>query len=240
MAIPAVSLPKLKRDWTGRYVRLRVSLRTHGGTVFAAGEVLVVLGYYRGLELRTPGPDVEEHWRWISRVPCADVELLPTDYQPAIAPVAEARPAARRLLILACSARKQPTPAPALLLYDGPLYRILRGAWRDGAAEVAVWILSAEHGLIPAGRELTPYDRRMTTGRARVLAPQVRQVLDDVAGQGPYAECYVELGRDYLPALPGEEELRAILGCPVQYGQGSIGRRGGALKAWLRQGEGSG
>lgn len=140
-----------------------------------------------------------------------------------------------RLLILACSARKKAGPAPAVQLYDGHLYRVLRAALRAGA-EVEVWILSAEHGLIPADRTLDVYDRRMTAGRARELAPQVRQVLDDVARQGPYQECYVELGRDYLPALPAEEELRALLGCPVRYGQGAIGVRGQALKRWLGQG----
>lgn len=142
-----------------------------------------------------------------------------------------------RLLILACSASKAAHAAPAIELYQGPLYRILRGAWRDGA-EVAVWILSAAHGLIPGDRVLQPYDRRLTASRARHLAPQVRQVLqDDVARQGPYAEAYIELGRDYQAALPAEAELRALLGCAVRYGEGAIGKRGQALKAWLRQGQ---
>lgn len=83
MTTPAVPLPRLKRDWIGRYVRLRQPLRTRGGTVFATGEVLLVIDYYRGLELRTPGPDAAGSWRWITRVDLAKVELLPVDYQPA-------------------------------------------------------------------------------------------------------------------------------------------------------------
>jgi hypothetical protein len=43
--------PKLKRDWTGRLVRLNVTIRNNGGDVFRKGSVMIVNDYYRGLKL---------------------------------------------------------------------------------------------------------------------------------------------------------------------------------------------
>ncbi len=141
----------------------------------------------------------------------------------------------KRLLILACSSSKLDQPAPALLLYQGPLFLVTR-KWFAAAGPLKVLILSAKHGLIDAQQKLAPYDQRMDHRRARELAPQVLAMLGDVGKQhGPFDECYVELGRDYQAALPPREELARILGCPrVIYDQGAIGLRCQALKAWLR------
>jgi hypothetical protein len=59
----------------------------------------------------------------------------------------------RRLLILACSQRKNPARGklPAIDRYDGPAFRVLRKYSRDSAANLpTVLILSAKHGLIAA------------------------------------------------------------------------------------------
>lgn len=84
-----VQLPKLKRDWIGRYVRLRRQMENGWGGVFEAGEVVRVSGYYRGLELEAihECPHCRRRGRdRISRVSCAAVELLPADYRPASSP----------------------------------------------------------------------------------------------------------------------------------------------------------
>ena len=143
-----------------------------------------------------------------------------------------------RLLILSCSRRKLDRPAPALELYDGPLFRVVRKAMRDGVGpgDVAVYILSARYGLIPARRVIEPYDRRMTPARARELEPRVFRVLAYIAHGGRFDEVYIEVGQDYLPALPGEEVLWFFFGCPVRYGRGTIGKRARALKEWLYAG----
>jgi len=141
------------------------------------------------------------------------------------------RQARSRLLILACSGRKRPVPGPALELYDGVLWRVLRRAQREGAAPVRVLALSAKYGLVPAEQVLEPYELRMTSTRALELAPTVRQRL---ASYGPVTEVYVEVGHDYLPALPPAAGLALLLhASTVRYGQGPIGVRGHLLKAWL-------
>jgi hypothetical protein len=143
-----------------------------------------------------------------------------------------------RLLILACSARKQPFPGPAIEVYDGPLYRILRKAQRTCNIRATVYLLSAQYGLIPAAQPIVPYDRRMTRERARVLRDQVSGVLSHLAARHTFAEIYLELGQAYRPALPPDVTLTATFGCLVQGGQGGIGQRGAALKTWLRRYEG--
>ena len=65
----------------------------------------------------------------------------------------------RRLLILACSQRKQAScePLPAIDRYNGPLFLVLRRFMREcprQARLLDVYILSAAYGLIPVG--LTP------------------------------------------------------------------------------------
>lgn len=82
-----VALPRLKRDWIGRYVRLRQDHETNGGAIFEAGTVMHVEGYYRGLSLDAVRacPQCRLKYRhYITRVACADVELLPADFVPPV------------------------------------------------------------------------------------------------------------------------------------------------------------
>ncbi len=61
-----------------------------------------------------------------------------------------------------CSAnRKAPHPAPALELYRSEFFRLGRSfAWQFEPE--AIYILSAEHGLVHADRELLPYPMTMS------------------------------------------------------------------------------
>lgn len=82
-----VEKPKLKRDWVGRYVRLRITLETRGGIIFDKGEVMKVCKYYRGLGLRSLY--CCEHCRRKTRqditgIPIHEVEILAKDFKPEI------------------------------------------------------------------------------------------------------------------------------------------------------------
>lgn len=94
--------PKRKGDWVGRYVRLRHDLETKGGTLFQAGDVLVVTRSFGGLWLSAPVACPlcrQSYRRSIKQVPEADVELLPAGYVPDLVKVypAAAEPAAQIL-----------------------------------------------------------------------------------------------------------------------------------------------
>lgn len=75
--------PKLKRDWIGRFVRLRKPMETAAGVFFEAGEVMEVYKYYRGLGLRTTCCCSECSRRYrdrIDKVAIEDVLLLLEDH----------------------------------------------------------------------------------------------------------------------------------------------------------------
>jgi hypothetical protein len=79
-------------------------------------------------------------------------------------------PARSRLLILSCSARKDPNPEriPAIQRYDGPLWQTLRTVDPDGKlAQVA--FLSAHYGFRVATTQIERYDAIMTPERAKEM-----------------------------------------------------------------------
>lgn len=65
----------------------------------------------------------------------------------------------RPVLIVACSQRKTNRPGPAIQVYDGQLFRILRKYRPD----VDLFVLSAKYGLIEATQEIEPYDQRLSS-----------------------------------------------------------------------------
>lgn len=138
-----------------------------------------------------------------------------------------------RLLILSCSATKADHPDRAIDLYDGPSFRTLR-AWQRGASdaerqELAVWILSAEHGLIPWDEWIEPYDRRMTRERAVVVREDVEMTLAWLVPELAPAEVFLMLGETYLGAVP----LEAFGSANVIRARGGIGEKLGELRCWL-------
>src|SRR3954470_6352658 len=82
----------------------------------------------------------------------------------------------RRLLILACSQRKNPAAGllPAIDRYDGPAFRVLRKFLGEGPADPpVVLILSAKYGLIEAAQAIPDYDCCMSAALAKQLHPRV-------------------------------------------------------------------
>jgi hypothetical protein len=80
-----VKKPRLKRDWEGRYVRLKRKMETKGGDVFEAGEVMRVDRNYGGLHLSAVRHCSECKKRYrghLRKVQERDVMLLPEDYRP--------------------------------------------------------------------------------------------------------------------------------------------------------------
>ncbi len=133
----------------------------------------------------------------------------------------------KSLLILSCSQRKRDDPAelPAIERYDGPTFRTLRKARREGywPHNLEVLILSAEFGLIEAETPIPWYDRLMDRKRAIELRPPVSQAL---AGRLEGCRIFVHLGSIYrlaLPDLPPE----------TIYATGAPGQRAAQIKTWL-------
>lgn len=141
----------------------------------------------------------------------------------------------QRLLILSCSKSKSLTrgSAPAINLYDGPAFRVLRRFMSTSGAPAALEtvILSAKHGFISPTTKLKVYDQRMQPSLAPPSATLQRQLAALTTGKS-YSEVFVNLGSDYLSRLP---DLKTILdGRPtVLVAQGRIGEKLHRMKEWL-------
>lgn len=99
---PVVEVPKLKRDWAGRYVRIRRRFNTWNGKVFETGEIVKVDRNYGGLHVRRQRRCVVCQAATIDAavVPESYVELLPVEYQPQWSGVVVLNPYRRDMLTL--------------------------------------------------------------------------------------------------------------------------------------------
>jgi hypothetical protein len=143
----------------------------------------------------------------------------------------------RRLLILSCSHSKRSHPRllPAIERYDGPAFRLLRKYLAHDMAKVPVpdiYILSGKFGLIPATRLIPDYDQRMTQEQAhRLHARSLTKMTRFLKGRD-YNELFMSLGKDYLLALAGYEQLIPS-NLQVIVSTGSQGRKLTNLRDWL-------
>ena len=146
----------------------------------------------------------------------------------------------KRLLIMACSQRKRSDPGllPAIERYDGPAFQVLRKFRREypiEAQSLDTYILSAEFGLIPAGKPIPRYDSRMTPKWAQERHPQVLQDFRCILQNKSYDELFINLGKNYLQALVGYEQLIPA-NIKLMVSEGSQGRRQAELRNWLHNG----
>lgn len=145
----------------------------------------------------------------------------------------------KSLLIQSCSATKNEveTPVPALELYDGYFFRIIKKAVRAGRFEhgIDILIISAKHGVVEPDDEITHYDQRMDTERASELNDDVVDTIASKVAEHGYEKVWINLGKDYLPAVDGIER---DVDAPVMYIDGNgIGMKGKRLKRLVSSGQ---
>ena len=136
------------------------------------------------------------------------------------------------LLIQSCSATKQrvQTPVPALDLYDGYFFRIIKKSLRADRFQpgLDILIISAEHGVVEPDDEISYYDREMDRERAAELNNHIVDTIADKVASNDYEQVWINLGKDYRPAVDGVED---VIDIPVSYIEGSgIGMKGKRLK----------
>ncbi|GIK43769.1 MAG: hypothetical protein BroJett011_76020 [Chloroflexota bacterium] len=136
-------------------------------------------------------------------------------------------------LILGCSDRKRGFSGPAILVYDGPLWKIVR----NSLPRVDLFCLSALHGLIRADQRIQPYD--LTLAKSSLDVPQLgNQWLD--LGLNSYNNIYTCMGQDYALLLGKVAANYSRTGRIFRIGQpgDGIGQLGQALRKWCRQNQG--
>jgi hypothetical protein len=146
------------------------------------------------------------------------------------------RVANRHLIVLGCSASKVSAVGvlPAISLYDGPAFRVLRAFLRDyrWPSPLSVAVLSAEHGLIGGLAQIAAYDRRMTPGRAAELRPAVTSALGILGGTHRSVE--LVMGRGYLESIDLDLEAPGFRQ-RYHFADGSIGMKLRRLHGVLRR-----
>ena len=141
-------------------------------------------------------------------------------------------PAGGHLLILGCSDKKNDnfSQSPALEVYDGPNYRVLRkflteNGWPPG---LLIKIISAKYGIVDATTLIEPYDKHLDKETAKKIRPKVMQELEKV---GLPTSVFINLGKDYLPAISC---ITTLFGSEkIIYAEGGIGKKQQAMKKWL-------
>jgi len=139
------------------------------------------------------------------------------------------------LLILACSQTKNTKriPAPAIHLYDGVNYRVLRKILRERGwpPGLEIKIISAKYGLIDATTLVEAYDLRLNLATAVRKNRNVLDQLRNLYGERPPSSIFINLGKDYLPAVRGIEGI--FPHSKIKYAEGPIGMKMRAMKQWL-------
>ena len=139
----------------------------------------------------------------------------------------------KRLLILSCADRKRETDdwLPALDLYDGPAYRVVRKFLRNyqWPEDLSIAVLSAKYGLFGVLKGIEHYDQRMDSDIAEAKAGECSTILKKWATF--HRSVYVSLGKDYMPAVrPALNELSI----EFDVFEGGIGRKLNQVKSLLR------
>jgi hypothetical protein len=142
------------------------------------------------------------------------------------------------LVIMACSATKGATPAPAFELYQGVMYSTFRA--NAPATRPAVIILSAKHGFISADEVIEPYEQRMTDARADEMLADLA-AFDSI--DWPWGTRTIMLvgGATYKRVMRAAINRRMRLGSidthvTLRETAGAIGYQRAQLGAYLRNG----
>lgn len=139
------------------------------------------------------------------------------------------------LLVQSCSARKQEVeqPVPALELYDGYFYRIIKNSahYQEGTPDVDLRIISAKHGLLRPGEPIGYYEQQMNTERAQQLRESIVPALRETVQENEYDRVVINLGKEYQQAIEGFAESIDV--AVTQIDGDGIGEKGHILKRFL-------
>ena len=135
------------------------------------------------------------------------------------------------LLIMSCSkTKKHLNNVPAIELYDGQAYRVIK---KNSAENLEIVIISAKYGPIRSTEIISYYDQVMTVARAVGLRQNVENVIRNVIRNHNLGKIFISLGFPYNLAV--SEELIGFLdkNFYLQVAHGPIGKRLHQLKEWL-------
>lgn len=143
----------------------------------------------------------------------------------------------KRLVVLGCSETKIDVAGelPAISLYDGPFYRVLRAYLREfrWPESLSIAVLSAKYGLIGCVSQIENYDQRMTSKRACEIATGATRTFQQwIRGHG---KVDLVLGKDYLRALSLDQVQAKPGRTRAEVVEGGIGLKQSRFRELLRE-----
>jgi len=136
------------------------------------------------------------------------------------------------LLIISCSQRKANISnlTPAIELYDGPFFKIIKKLKKEGGYpnDVHTLIVSAKYGLLGLYDIIEKYDQIMTKKRANELEDELKKKIEKFFSNKNFKEVYICMGKNYRLAL-GDFNFEI----PVSYADGKIGEKLSQMKNWM-------
>lgn len=135
------------------------------------------------------------------------------------------------LLIISCSERKSVSnPAPAIELYDGPFFKMIRKLKNESkfSNNIHVLIISAKYGIVGLYDILEKYDQKMTKKRAEELKIEVKKKLEEFLSDKNFKEIFICMGKNYRLVLK-DFNFKA----PTIYVNGKIGEKLSQTKEWI-------
>ena len=135
------------------------------------------------------------------------------------------------LLIMSCSkTKKHLINVPAIELYDGQAYRVIK---KNSAENLEIVIISAKYGPIRSTEIISYYDQVMTVSQAAGMRREVSEGIMNIVSGENFRRIFISLGFPYNLAI--SEELIGFLdkNFYLQVAHGPIGKRLHQLKVWL-------
>ena len=128
----------------------------------------------------------------------------------------------RYLLLVSCSKiKKKLINVPALMLYNGPVFKILRN---DNATNFFdILIISAKYGLLESTTIISYYDQYMTMDRIKELSSVITNQLKQIIDTKNYTKIFFNLGKNYRTILENDQQIMNIPN--IFWIKGMIGER---------------
>ena len=129
----------------------------------------------------------------------------------------------KSLLIMSCSKMKKNIDmAPAIEMYDGQAYRVLR---KNFPKNVTVRIISAKYGVLRPFELISWYDQEMTVKKAIDLRGQVQEEVMKRCRNNDIERVFIYLGYPYNLAISDDLMRYLDENFNLQVAEGYIGMR---------------
>lgn len=138
------------------------------------------------------------------------------------------------ILIISCSSKKNDvTNSPAIDLYNGVFFSVIKRAMREMPEireKFRLLIVSAQYGLICAESRIDNYDLKMTPQIAKIQKEENTNRLKDFIRNNSICDITVVMGKQYLESIDFSE-----IQLPIKFVNGEIGMMLHDLKTWIYQ-----